>query len=307
MNKTNTNFRPGLFTASGKDPAYITVEDALWGVVTNQAGEIAETRATAFSTDLGASISWNALDMDPCTGNIQERQIALSATNGAGILPEGRVRYRLAKIAINNPTRQVVFRLTRPTTTTTNNITAGQFIQPMFDYTFPELLAIGNPMLPNAFEVMPFLALGQGPFQPGKPGSSPPATPVIVGQLNPWPNLPTPASTQCPPPSSNAPAPVTSPVQTITPAGGGPVPDTVTISSATGKNQRGVATVVINASTNNSGATLTVSLAGANPIKDAPMTNLGNGQWTFTIQVKSKPTTCTVVSNKGGSATAPVV
>jgi hypothetical protein len=233
--------------------------------------------------------------------------IQLASTNGVGILPQGRVVYRLAKTPVNNPTRNVIFHLTRPTTVTKNNITAGQYIQPVFNYIFPENVNIGSPLPENSFDTFNFLALGGGPYVPGKFGAAPPATPVIVGQLNPWPGLPTPASTVCPPPSTNAPAPVNSPVPTVTPVGTGPVPDTVTIQSATSRVVRGASTVTIAATTNNTGASLSVSCAGVNPISSTPMTNSGGGSWTITIQVKAKPNTCTVTSNKGGSATANVV
>ena len=53
---------------------------------------------------------------------------------------------------------------------------------PIFEFLFPENAGTGNPIVPNNFQDMPFLAQGSGPLDGGP----------IVGQLQPWPGIPVP-------------------------------------------------------------------------------------------------------------------
>ncbi|KAJ7579233.1 hypothetical protein C8J56DRAFT_340014 [Mycena floridula] len=65
-------------------------------------------------------------------------------------------------------------------------------------FIFPELLTFGNPMIPNQFDLIPFLAKGSGPWLGGIPGIPQAATGPIVGQLSPWPGVLKPALIDCP-------------------------------------------------------------------------------------------------------------
>jgi hypothetical protein len=62
-----------------------------------------------------------------------------------------------------------------------SGLIAGQYTTPIAEYLFPENAGTGNPIVPNNFEDMPFLALGSGPVD-GEGTASP-----VVGQLSPWP------------------------------------------------------------------------------------------------------------------------
>jgi len=194
------------------------------------------------------------------------------------------------------------------------NITAGVFIQPIFDYTFPELLNAGDPMPVNAFDTIPYLAKGSGPYVPGKFGLTPPATHVTVGQLKPWPGgqvgAAATATTSCVPvapsssvtPSSTSSAPAAS--GTVTP----PPVDTIKIVSATGRNQRSVSTVTVVATTTSLDPAIMLFLtaAGQNPVGKTNLTLTSPGNWALTFAVKSKPQAVTVTSSFGGRVTANV-
>jgi len=47
------NADPGIFTAPGSQPACVTCELVSFDIVTNQEAEFAETRAVAWTTDIG--------------------------------------------------------------------------------------------------------------------------------------------------------------------------------------------------------------------------------------------------------------
>jgi hypothetical protein len=302
----------GIFTAAGTKPAYVTCEEAIFGIVTNQAGEIGQSRAVAFTTDVGGGLlDWFALDVDPCTGKTTERSLNVPMQPNSGVNPLGRAVYRTpVKTDLTPATRYVGFRMASGTTIGAGNLTAGEFIQPIFDYIFPEPLVFGDPLFPNAFEVIPYLALGGGPYVPGKFGFPPPATPVIVGQLNPWPGVPAPAATSCPPPATSI-APTSTVASSVSPTATVKPPiDTIVITSATGRNQRGATTLTVTATTTSKDPAIILSItaAGANPIPLSPMTLVSPGSWTFVATVKSKPNTVTVTSSFGGGpVTANVV
>lgn len=211
---------------------YVTCESVQYGIVDNQDAEVAETRAVAWTTDPTSAIQWFAMDVDPCTGEVTERNISLvQPTIDA---PAGKTVFRTnegqgVKIDASPPTRNVGFRSFSGTSTGPNGITAGEFIQPIMDFIFPEQINFGSPPLLNSFQTIPFLASGSGPYIPGNLLTGPLVPGVIVGQLSPWPGTPQPATTSCAPPSATsiAPAPPASSTPATPPPP--PVPDTVTI------------------------------------------------------------------------------
>lgn len=281
-----------LFTAPGTKPAYVAAESAAFGITVPVSPDQPETRAVAFTTDPTTAIQWFAQDVDPCTGAITERNILL--VQPSTVAPVGRAVFRMGKTAVAPPTRNVGFRMATGTTVTTNKLTAGQYIQPIFDYVFPEITAFGDNVPPYAFDQFPFLALGSGPYTPGNPVAPPLANPPVIGQLNPWPGAPVPAPASCavaPPPSSTAPAPA------------GPNPDTVAITAASKARTRGGNfQVTVSANTNNLQATLSVSVAGANPVGPVAMTSLGGGNFNLVVSIKGTPTSVTVTSSANGKA-----
>lgn len=69
----------------------------------------------------------------------------LSATGGG--LP-GKTVFRLGKVNPSVMTKNVGFKMSSGTVTTANDLRAGVYIQPIFGFTFPELLTFGNQMFP---------------------------------------------------------------------------------------------------------------------------------------------------------------
>ncbi|KAJ6550136.1 hypothetical protein B0H19DRAFT_1074018 [Mycena capillaripes] len=102
-------------------------------------------------------------------------------------------------IDASSPTREVGFRYTTGTSAGPKGLIAGQFIQPIFFFVFPELISFGANEVPNQFDLMPFLAMGSGPYVPGNYLAEPLESPVRVGQLSPWPGVTVPGTTSCPP------------------------------------------------------------------------------------------------------------
>ncbi|CAL3962328.1 unnamed protein product [Diplocarpon coronariae] len=313
-----------FLTAPGKKPVYLWVEEAIFGVVTTQGGENGETRAVAWTSDPTTPIQWFAMDVDACSGNVTERNLVLQQPTTK--VPIGRVVYRLGKTDASPATRQVGFRATTGTTVTSNGITAGQYFQPIFSYTFPELTSFGTPVFPNLFDVIPYLAKGSGPYSPGTFGVSPPASEVLVGQLSPWPGSSAPATTSCPPRPTVAPVTTASAASTIdstnpssvndipapdpttaapttlatatsaAPASTSIVPkDIITVLSASQSSSRGVTTVACSASSNNANAKLFMAVAGPNPITATAMTKSGT-TFSLSISVKGKGTSVTITN-----------
>lgn len=295
-----------FFTAPGKTPAYLWCEEAIYGLVTNQGGENGETRAVVWTSDPTTPIQWFAVDVDPCTGSVTERNLVLQQPTT--VAPTGRAVYRLGTTNASPATRQVGFRLRTGTSLTSNNITAGQYFQPIFEYTFPELTAFGTPVFPNLFDVIPYLSQGSGPYIPGSFEVPPPASEVIVGQLSPWPGASAPATTSCAPrPTSTIAPPSTLTTTTSAPATTTSVvpKDTITIISASQSSTRGVITVTASASSNNPNALLSMAVAGSNPISATAMTKSGS-TFSLSISVKSKGTSVTITSQFGGSTTVAI-
>jgi hypothetical protein len=186
----------GIFTTPGFPPAYMTVEDLLIG--TNgaaQAGILQEasTRLTVvgFTTDPTRLVDIYAIDVNPCTG---AESLRLLATVDPATQPlVGRFVHRVLGGEFMPPTREYMVRsrtqLINPLTgartdqIVANNLIAGQFRLPNFEYIFPENHTLGDPIVASNFQDLPFLAYGWGPIV----GSAPGNPSVVVGQLSPWP------------------------------------------------------------------------------------------------------------------------
>ena len=257
----------------------------------------------AQSTDTSASLSMSAIDVDPCTGATTNRpllNVQVLTTD-----PAGKATFRGAKTDFSPATRSVVFTITSGTSPGPEGIVAGSFVQPIFDYTFPEIIQFGSPQIPLGFSLMPYLAKGSGPYVPGNLLTPPPATQSIVGQLSPWPGAVAPAQTSCPanPPATTL---ITSTLPTSTPSPGGPSPDTITIVSATASKGQGQTTLAVVATTNNPNAKLSCAASGVNSIPPTPMIKAVDGTWSFSISTKGNVNSVTVTSDEGGSATRAV-
>ncbi|KAJ7712496.1 hypothetical protein B0H16DRAFT_693654 [Mycena metata] len=228
----------GIYTAPGTQPAYVTCEAANYAiVVADPTLEADETRATAMVSDPTTPIQWYAIDVDPCTGEETQRDLLLA--QGSGTAPIGRTVFRLGKVDANPATRQVGFRYTNGVSPGPRGLVAGQFEQPIFVYTFPELIDFGANEPANQFQLMPYIAQGSGPFEYGNFLEPPLPTPTIVGQLDPWPGAIVPGTTSCAPPSSTT---ATTSSASSTPTGPAGITDVINILSATTRNQKGRST-----------------------------------------------------------------
>jgi hypothetical protein len=150
------------------------------------------------SSDSSTLLQWYAIDVDPCTGVETERDLLLAEPAGAA--PIGRTTFRTSggggarrrdleerkgggggggggkgggdggggggggggtAIDTSPPTREVGFRYSTGTSAGPKGLIAGQFIQPIFDFVFPELISFGANEVPNQFDLLPFLAMGR--------------------------------------------------------------------------------------------------------------------------------------------------
>ena len=206
-----------IFTTPGSIPAYLSVESALLGTGgTPVQGIIQESTTrifiTGFTTDPTNLVDINAIDVNPCTG--AETVRLLGTLNPASQPTLGRFRFHVLGGTFMPPTREMLAVSHTGTTPASaiggtgfaNGLGSGQYRLPNFNFIFPENVRIGEPIIPNNFQDMPFLTLGSGPFLTG-----PVATPVssVVGQLIPWPGVPTPAKAFCSP-NGNGTAPIVS-------------------------------------------------------------------------------------------------
>lgn len=192
----------GIFTQPGIPPAYVNVEDLLigtGGAAVQGILQEASTRLTVvgFTTDPTRLVEIYAQDVNPCTG---QETLRLLATTDPSTQPiKGRFVHRVLGGDFMPPTRNYVMKsLTQQIDPTTglpvvlmaaNGLVTGQFLLPNFEFIFPENHAIGDPFIPFNFQDMPFLALGSGPVD----GTGTP----VLGQLDPWPGIPAPATVNC--------------------------------------------------------------------------------------------------------------
>ncbi|KAJ6538225.1 hypothetical protein DFH09DRAFT_1324092 [Mycena vulgaris] len=64
----------GIYTARGTQPRYLTCEETIYAIVNpDPTVETGGTRAVAFGSDVGTTVEWFAIDVDPCTSEETER------------------------------------------------------------------------------------------------------------------------------------------------------------------------------------------------------------------------------------------
>jgi hypothetical protein len=128
-------------------------------------------------------------------------------------------------------TRNYRIRIGDTIITTSNGIIAGQYVQPVTEWIFPELVTPGGTPPVNDYTNIGPLRNGFGPIKG-----------TIFGQLNPWPGAvtPTPAITECAPPA-------TSTTATSTPTGT-PEPVALGVSAGTDRTVLGGVSVLLSAS-----------------------------------------------------------
>jgi hypothetical protein len=200
------NAQLGVFTAPGVQPAYVSVEVILLGTAGTPVNSIIQEATTrifivGFTTDPVNLIDINGVDVNPCTG--VETLRLLGTVDPLTQPVRGRFRFHVLGGQFMPPTREMIIQSHTGTTPASdpfdptlpafptgfaNGLGSGQYRLPNFDFIFPENHKLGDPIIPNNFQDMPFLAQGSGPlFGFG----------TVVGQLTPWPGSPAPAPVTC--------------------------------------------------------------------------------------------------------------
>ncbi|KAL0262855.1 hypothetical protein SLS55_001829 [Diplodia seriata] len=181
-------------------PVYIRMEDAIIGVVDPTTGvaannEFGDTRFIGYTSDsnnANAAVTINAIDVDPCTGDETNRLV------GSASLKAGDVRnkftWRADSTVATTYTREYRIITAAGIKNTTNGILAGQYVQPVTEWIFPEPLVPG--IKPPAYNYAVFNNLANGISQDN----------FKFGQLDPWPGAtaPSPAACAAPKPSTTA-------------------------------------------------------------------------------------------------------
>ena len=127
-------------------------------------------------TDPSTNVEIHAIDLDPCTGDESERLIG-SATPEPGVGGRAKWEFRTDRTSIGLYTRNYRIRLASGTKETTDGILAGQYVQPVTEWIFPEVITPGATPPPLDFSGIGPLVNGFGPDAQGN----------IFHQLNPWP------------------------------------------------------------------------------------------------------------------------
>jgi hypothetical protein len=232
-----------IYTAAGKNPAYVSIEVGLigtGGLTVFGAGEAAiRTRFEGMTTDITRNVHLYGMDVNPGTGAITERDWGTIGVDTAAV--PGRWRFRPPCLAFGSaptvkacvygpagiflpPTREVRAviegqqgQVTAPVLSA-NGLIYGQYHAPILQYIFPENIP-GTPIVPNNFEAIPFLACGGYTSAGG----------TLAAQLNPWPGAvaPTCAGAPTAPVANAGPDQTAASGATVTLAGtatGNPVP-----------------------------------------------------------------------------------
>ncbi|KAF2716562.1 hypothetical protein K431DRAFT_298558 [Polychaeton citri CBS 116435] len=189
-------------TTSGMPP-YIRMEDAIVGVVDTQDRanvEFADTRFIGYTSDGAVSLQILRMEVDPCTGEVNEVSIG-SATPVAGAT-RNKFTFRASGANPQKYTREYMIRASTGTKeTNSGQITAGEYVQPVTEWVFPEELDGGRVPAKLDFSNMLSLRDGLGPDADGN----------IWGPLNPWPDTTAPTAKVC---STTPTTPTTSPSAT---------------------------------------------------------------------------------------------
>jgi hypothetical protein len=212
----------GIYTAPGTDPAYVFIEGSLIGTqgpLVQREGAPAGTtlpqetqdrlKIEGGSTDPSRAVELYAIDVDPVTGDQTLRLFNTVPTQPA---PFGRFRLILGARANalfdadgneKGAVRELMARIDRGLDLDgqpvpdgplfAHGLVAGQYVAPFGEFIFPENKLIGDPILPNNFECLPFLLQGSGPLTTTVETGGP-----VVGRLQPWPNVDEPDPTAVP-------------------------------------------------------------------------------------------------------------
>ncbi len=207
----------GIYTYPGSKPVYVMIEALLAGTnalpLQNIPQEVtSRIKMEGFSTDPSTMIDIFAMDVDKQTGLVTERLMGSVNPSGPPVIGRGRFLPAAGSFAPATRNMRIVSRTLcnsktqacfipqaysdpkNPAGKYANGLVAGQYNAPNFEYIFTENLFLGDPILPNNFQDLAFLACGSGPLTTATAGNHPP----IVEPLDPAPwAAPMPAPSQC--------------------------------------------------------------------------------------------------------------
>jgi hypothetical protein len=170
-------------TTSTGQPTYVRMEDAVIGVYdADPNSEFGDTRFIGYVSNPADSIVVYAIEVDPCTNQTTDRLIG-SASPKAGDI-RNKFTFRADANSITSYTREYKIVASSGTKTTNDGIIAGQYIQPVTEWIFPEANVPGIITPPRRFDLISPLANGY--FFEGEQ----------YGQLKPWPGAATPTPTK---------------------------------------------------------------------------------------------------------------
>lgn len=205
----------GIKTAPGTVPAYVRVEEFLFGVGDGQGGPTvsAGNPPTPIAQETSTRVQMVAFTTDSDAGGLNLPTAALFGIhvladgteveqpfpNGAAIAindpVRGRLRFQVSKNGTETPGvllnavgpgnfyREYVLKLSTGQTPLPNGLIAGQYRLPIFEYIFGEGTNFGEPWPPFNFNDFGFLAVGNGVL--GGVGSGGP----VIGRLVPFPHF----------------------------------------------------------------------------------------------------------------------
>jgi hypothetical protein len=207
----------GIYTSPGETPAYVAIEESLWGTggiafpgipqetgpgkpaPNNPPGENLVTRfkIVGFTTDPSRVVELVAVDVDPMTGEElpAEKQRVLATVAPEVIAPMGRFEETVEQSIFLPPTREIRAQIKGVSSTSViavaNGLKWGQYTAPVGEYLFPEGRNFGASQVPMNFENLCFIAKGAGPLDTlGRDktvGAGCPDGKCQLGQLQPWP------------------------------------------------------------------------------------------------------------------------
>ncbi len=212
----------GIYTQPGQKPVYVNQEVSLIGTggapindprvvpQTNPPTTITQEvssrdiKVEGFTTDPSQLIDIFAVVVNRCTGEDPNPAVSekLMGTATPEDVPFGRFRFDVRRATSPVPiplVREFRVKARQGTVTTANELLAGQYTAPVSEYIFPENHVMGDPIIPFNFQDFPFLASGSGPLCTLGRDASGTCVGPTVGQLNPWPGSPAPASPVCGP------------------------------------------------------------------------------------------------------------
>lgn len=278
------------------------MEDALIGVFTTDPNaETGQTKFVGYTSDAaGSPVSIAAIDIDVCTGEPTYRDVLTAAVDATQ--PRNKFDQRLRASSGDRYTREYrVVTTGSPPKLTKNNITAGQYIQPVTEWIQPELTSPGNSPVAHDFSGFGHLTNGLGRDADGN----------IWGPLDPFPqsNVKVFDVASCPPKSPPT-TTTTSPPAATTTTAPPPPKDTVLVRQADWSSTGG-GTLAVKCTSSNPNANQVAmvldyvqnGVAVSNLVMTASASTPGT--WDFSApKIKKTVTSVTCRSRLGGSAVA---